>query len=381
MKKISLSIIAVAALLVAVTFTGCTREESKEGNGPATLVLKIRQGETRANTTAVGATTITLNDGFVFVTNGSNRIVHALQIVPNSATAGQVNVGDLTNGSGTAVFTLPAGATNVHVFGNVADVAAWTAKSITAANAIGKLITDYTEDIDIKVADLSVTNGVAKVPLYGTDDISPNGSNYESEPQVSPVAARIEITKISALEEKVATFKLAGIYVNAYYPARDFSGGDGVAVKNNGQDDTKYAVSSEYNGLSGILCDEYTTVLTPSIGTGVVSIAPSSNIWAYNLTVPKTTAHYFPHLVLKLTEVSSGTKATNSISNETKFLTVKNVVDNSGILKFTKGNIYRIANIVFTDTDLYDDPEPLLGTLAVEATLVPWEFKDVSVSF
>ena len=29
MKKISLSIIAVAALLVAVTFTGCTREESK----------------------------------------------------------------------------------------------------------------------------------------------------------------------------------------------------------------------------------------------------------------------------------------------------------------------------------------------------------------
>jgi hypothetical protein len=161
MKKISLDIIAVAALLVAVTFTGCTREESKNGNGPTTLVLKIQQGETRADMAPVSSpTSISFADGWVFVTNGSGVIVHALQIVSGGATTGQVNVGDLTAGTGTASFQVPAGATDVYVFGNVANVPAWTALNLTAANAIGDPITTYT-GAAIAVADLKVAEGVA----------------------------------------------------------------------------------------------------------------------------------------------------------------------------------------------------------------------------
>jgi hypothetical protein len=387
MKKISLSIIAVAALLVAVTFTGCTREESKNDNGPATLVLKIEQGvESRANVASVSNTTVTLSSGWVFVSNGVGRIVHALEIVATGITAGdgEVCIDDLIAGNGKAVFAIPSGATTVHVFGNVTGVTAWPA-GVTAANAIGDDITTYTEGTKITVSNLSVTNGVANVPLYGSDGIAGGPSAFTSSPKVYPVAGRIEIAKISALKSNITAFTVDEIFINNYYPSRNFIGGLGDALVNNGTTVANYATSSpgKYEGLTaGELYDLDDLAAGDDSGTPPRMVAkPVSNILAYNLTAPTTDDYYFPHIVLKLTGVTTATDVLPKLTGATKYLTVKTATDVDGLISFKKGNIYKIADIQFSNTDLAETPEPQLGTLTVKATIVNWVINDIKVAF
>jgi hypothetical protein len=109
--------------------------------------------------------------------------------------------------------------------------------------------------------------------------------------------------------------------------------------------------------------------------------ATTDKVWAYNLPVPALGAseEYFPHIVLKLTGVTS-TGSTN-YTNADKYLTVKTATAGSGALKFTKGHVYTIADIQFTDTDLFDTPEPALSTLTVTAKVKDWIILPITVSF
>lgn len=110
---------------------------------------------------------------------------------------------------------------------------------------------------------------------------------------------------------------------------------------------------------------------------------PNTNILAYNLTAPKLGAsdYYFPHIVLKLTGITTAQNVTPALTNATKYLTVKTATDASGLISFTKGNIYKIADIQFSDTDLFDTPEPQLGTLTVTATIKNWVINNINVAF
>ena len=362
------------ALLVAAVFTGCSREESNNANVASTLVLKISQGASRASTVPISASDPVFDEGWVFVTNGGGTIVHALQIVSGTASTGQVSVTDLTTTG--ASFTVPAGVTNVHVFGNVGDVTAWP--SFTYLTALGRDITDFTEDVDLTVDNLNVIQGVSQVPLYGTAGITGSAPNLASDPEVYPVASRIEIAKISTLASEFDAAELKAIYINYYYGARNFVGGDGTARVDNGSTVANYGGSSDkYTGTAGILHDEAIDEDFTIVSSRLEVVpATSSHVWAYNLPVPAITGAYFPHIVLKLEITPTGDSAV------TKYLTVKNASDgSSGFLKFAKGNIYTIADIQFLASDIFDTPEPEVSTLTVTAKVKEWNFIPVTVSF
>jgi hypothetical protein len=376
MKKTFLHITTAAALLVAMIFTGCSREESNN-DGPRTLVLKIGKSATRAETAAVTSNTPTFTDGWVFVVNGSGVILNALKIGPN--TGDDVSVATLTTSG--KKFAISASAQKVHIFGNVGNVTAWPG-TLTAANAIGRNISTLT-GVALTVANLSVTDGVTKVPLYGVDGITlDSGTDYVSEPELVPVASRIEITKVTADPAgMVSAFTVTDILINHYYPSRTLVGGDGLAkVAYTKDDDYTYGTAGDnYYGLSGILYDNVNKAATNVSGTMTATPA-SSKVWAYNLPVPAVTTDYFPHIVLKLTGVT--TTGDGAVSNVTKYLTVKSASKvGEGKLEFTKGKIYTIANLSFTKSDLSDTPEPEEIYLTVTVEVTDWEVIPIVTSF
>ncbi len=116
------------------------------------------------------------------------------------------------------------------------------------------------------------------------------------------------------------------------------------------------------------------------------SVQPDNDVWAYNVFA-NTTA--IPHIVLHFTDMSvSDTMVPNSVTGTAgeAFLTVTRYLVSGVEEELKGGNIYRIANLEFDESDLDETPEEKTPeedefSVYVEVTILPWTVIDVIGGF
>jgi hypothetical protein len=379
-RNLFFSIISAAAVVLAVGFTNCSREGSNEDNEPSSVFLKVLLDETRAVADSVlNQSNPTFTTGWVMLTNSNGIVLFADEIG-----GGGTTVAALENGK--TYTNVPAGVQNAHIFGNVGTISSWP------ASPVGKNITNY-RDIAVTVAQVSKADGtVANVPLYGTDAIVPDGSNYKSDVTVSPIAGRVEINRIvmqTTEKTGVTSFKVKNIFVNYFYPTRGFDGNGTSAIKDGGQTKINYAAGTAPYTVAGELYDAVDVTSadnSPIVNRNGVKPA-SKQVWAYNLLQPAEpptgTTIYFPHIIVEISNIdvvatSGDVYNTYENGNPTFWLTITGVTDGTSPLNFTKGNVYKINEILFTLGDLSDIPEPSDKSVKVTASVVKWKVREVT---
>jgi hypothetical protein len=376
MKRNLFSLASAAAFVLAVVFAGCTREEVKDGkDGVSAVTVRISLGESRAATSVTPGTNPTFTTGWILFTSGAGIVVEAEQIGGSGA-----SIADLTNPGTGVTFTVPATASAVHVFGTVADVTAWP------TTLLGASISSITGTV-VTVADLYNSGDATKIPLYGSAAITPDGQgNFESNPQISVIAGRVEIKSIAMAYDAatVTSFKVKNIFVNYFYPSQNFAASLlPSTITNGGSTPGNYAASTPPYTTASVLYDVVgiTSADLPAGGPyarEAVVPTPTADRWAYNLLAPAS-GTYFPHFVIEISNIDvvavSGDPNydTYEDGNPTFYLTVKGVASQVGAaLDFTKSNVYQIEEVLFSLSDLSTIPEPADKNVKCVVTVKPW---------
>jgi hypothetical protein len=399
MKRNLLSLISAAAVLVAVVFTGCSREETKD-TGTKSVFLKITSAETRVvgSPTTNGAKAA-ITEGYVFFTNSSGIILKSVTFgAAADYTAAAFTAGQLID-------PVPGAANTVYVVANIAAVDVSSLPGTPVGANVSSYLNGTVEVIGLDDATGSYTN----IPLYGNGAIVPDVTDYKADIEVAPVASRIELKAITMHESAshVTKFTVKNIFINNYFEESD--GTAAGAIKNNGAAAASYvAGSGNYTDLA--LYDVVGDQVNPSddvvSGNHYGAIAGTNKVWAYNLLAPATyggspgtavTAAQFPHIIIELTidevdDAAYDAYVEDALSNPiTWYLTVTNVVPENtanpsaaDYLKFEPGKVYQFDSsigITFTLEDLSPTPEPTNKKVTAKVTVKAWDIVAVDPVF
>ncbi|MCD7935744.1 MAG: hypothetical protein LUG98_02690 [Tannerellaceae bacterium] len=388
--KIKSLFLTTAVLLT--TFTACNKED---GTNPSPdvegvedgLYIKFTQGINEGSRADAGqiadGTAVTFTSGQLFFVDGSDNIVEAVDITSTAQGGTSITVGQLKSGV---------------VFPNVKDLAA---KVYILGNHQVSPVPAKFEDVLKETTTLSnqadaPSYGVAKATLFGEGDIqdataaikTATGADKQAVFDVYPLIARLELKQITG-KNLITGYKLAGIYINNFYYKVNVDGraGDVTAFYDYKKNVSQYAKGAGYEAAwEQILFDEPAKTAVQVAPSTDWSVQPDNDAWAYNVFA-NTTA--IPHIVLHFTDMSvSGTMVPNSVTGTAgeAFLTVTRYLV-SGVEEEVKGgNIYRIANLEFDETDLDETPEEKTPeedefSVYVEVTILPWSVIDVIGGF
>jgi hypothetical protein len=392
MKKNSLNFIYAAALLLAVGLVGCSRESANDENAPRATFLKVESAVSRASGDIVTASAANFRaPGFVFFVKADGAIMKQLEIKENGGTneydaavgskQNQITIGQLT-GAGKLIEGVPATVTDVYIIATLPSTTFFPSTVGTNIKGYIEAATNAEDAYDNGGGLGTKVGSVSNVPVIGTAALESDLSDWKAEVKVAPAFGRIELTKVSGKGE-IEDFVLEGVYVNYYYTDLGLDGtyrdnppyaANTSDLVNNGQTDSHYANATSLGNYAdaavGILYDE--SGFTK--GSNSYTFGASKAL-AYNLPALKTTGYYFPHLVLKISNVVL-TGGNESIKADTYFITVQHATlhnDASGAyLNFTAGKSYNISELSFDKEDLSIIPEPLEKRVTVSVTIKDW---------
>ena len=339
----------MTALVAVVALAGCTKNENV-ATEDASVFVKISSGvDTKAIGDAIGTKPYVFTDGYMFFVGGgtiTKRIV--------IGASGDFTVAQLQSGQ---TITVPSSSTEVYVVGNIptTGVTMPGAGPISAVQAL--LISVQSQ------ADASVTGD--KVTLYGKGNIGSGSANVT----VTPITARIEIAQISA-GGAITSYKVAGIFVNHYYPNSKLDGTIGGSLVNNADDVAKY-VGNGTAYPSTLPLYDYNASGLPAMTSLVCAPTPAGKFWYYNVMAPSDAPDAaVPHIVIRLTDVVAG----GYNYPNPQFITIKAFKDgsNTALTKLTAGHAYKLLNVPFTESDLTDKPETATIDVSVSITINNW---------
>lgn len=126
----------------------------------------------------------------------------------------------------------------------------------------------------------------------------------------------------------------------------------------------------------------------PDVTNGATIVPPVTTpkpAWAYQVcpsTVPAsgqtTPVGDIPHIILKLTEVQY---VNNPLGATTLYVVVSKYKDsttNDNILEFKRGNVYRINNLVFNQTQATGKPYDSNISVTCSVTVKPWVINTIN---
>ncbi|MCD8103081.1 MAG: hypothetical protein LUE26_11025 [Alistipes sp.] len=416
-------LLAVAAL-AAMALAACSKDNEKGGQttnpeeGIFIQFTGLNEPNSRTLTDPVADNTpVTLDKGYlVFGDVVSDKVTHVVAIGTSTPTDPAVTVNALENGM---VFS-GIEATHVYVIGNLNGV------TVQIGDNLASLLANTVDVLD----QTDVTGGLSTATLFGLGQIDPAtnsaavaaGATKQAIFSVRPVAARLELSKISAsagTDGNVISYKLSGIYINNFYlelgingsivDANPYPAGKHVDFQD---DHTRYLPSgggylSAWNGklFDGLAVSSDTNleILSEDVDPG--------KVWAYNVLAPYGNGNSkaaVPHIVLHFTEMTldydptpaqDGSTETSTpgeylfYNSETNtdgecYLTITRYIQdlgqaNEADLAIDAGFIYKITDVPFTPDDLGElpetDPEIKDGfKVYVQVTFVPWQAKNVT---
>lgn len=452
MKRFFSSALIVCATL-AVGLTGCQNDKPVEnpetdGKNVAIKLFQSNGGGTRAvgehvgydneNDNIADDQVVTVKSAYIYFTTGSGNIVDYIEVLfDDDADEPYDNIANTvgydTAKEGFVAVNLPSNVIKVIVAGNVTE----------GNHATGTVYpTTLSENVYEELETIYLTDqadedwGVANVTLFGEDDLElmdpANGidddddddddakDDYEAKVVLKPIAARIEIGRISASDDsKIVSYNLRGIFINGAFidMAIDGSTVGNLAINDAGvttaitydpeneEGDFAYGAWNNYLAnytFQGATWDDPAAQDLFAQNDPATTYGPVNNneieakdVWAYNLLVPD--AAFLPHIVIMVENVvvkgNGWVDETNEVLDtetyrEKKFLTIRNYYWTNPVggvrtklETFAQGDVYRLGNIAFTEDDLTTTPEG--GFFDASITIEPfeWNVREIEVDF
>ncbi len=350
-----------AMIAIAVLLSACnTMDENIAGVESGNVYVRVNKHTTKSNAAPVTDPTIVFNGGFLYFASGSGQITERLTVTDDNAALTESSVGIQTLEAG-VVIAVPANSVSVYLPANVP--ASITLPATGAYTVVEQTLLSLNSQYD-------GTGGVTVATLYGGSTITapvPPAVDASAVIEVRPLASRIEISTITGGTGISGTWKVDGIFINAfdlqqYIDAERYAASfqDNQSIPGNYVSGTTGYPTAD-NGLYY----DYNTAGIGSLSTNVYAPATAGNVWSYNLF-----AGLLPHIVIRLTGITG--------YNDPQFLTVRTYQTGTGtpITVFERGKIYRIPTIAFDADDLSEVPEPILQDVAVTVNLIDWTFED-----
>jgi len=363
MKTIKLFAITAAALVLGLS--SCMKDVNTPSVDIYKVTLRLQSAATRAELPiAVPGTTVLISNGYICFVSANDAITDVYTISTNPTSGKNIRNTDL----GAAPVTLenvPGTSARVYMITNTGSHAALTAP------AVGGSMTAYlTNNMDVRDQGIytTVTSTGSANLTAGSDSDARNAAIT-----LSTDVARIQVKGITF--DGDVTGKVAGIFINGYYPTMALNG-TGNSLRMSG-------ISGDYDEVNGssvfpasLLTFVYDNV-DKSFDTGtatVVGPALAGGVWAYHLFKSST-----PQIIIKLTDVVVGGQALTT----DQFITIngfKNSATSAVINALEGGMIYTINTESLVIKYEKMTPEPGKTLINVDVTLVPVTCQETQVT-
>lgn len=403
-------------LLASVLFA-CNDKETMEeipDSGINKVTLNVEQAAfTRGINGEKGAAEYAiLGSGKLYFLNSAYTSIFQRQLTPTEVTTLANTSLTPTSGNTVTISGVPSSAQYLYFMANIkTDVGQVFPAVEGSTSADARLRLDRLQ------------GNAQNVPMSG---LSPafttvSGNNYSVSVSISPIVARMELGQVtcqnvtigSPISTDIVSYKLSGVFINNVNQYVRLDGtpylNAPVNIVNQAgwpSDWTSYFTDNVnfpyYAGGSPSSPGDWTAnafvdYCTPTTGgltfypdatngaTIVSPVAAPKPAWAYQVcpsTVPiagqTTPVGDIPHIILKLTEVQY---VNNPLGATTLYVVVnkyKNSVTNDNILEFKRGNVYRIDNLVFNQTQATNKPYDSNISVTGRVTVKPWVINSIN---
>ncbi len=408
---------AALLVIVASVMFACDDKETLEevpvsGNNNVTLSVEQTAFTRSINSEKGVAEYAVLGSGKLYFLNSSYTSIFQRQLTPTEvATLANTSV-TATSGNAVTISGVPSSAQYLYFMANI-------------KTDVGQVFpaVEGTTSADARLRLDRLQGNAQNIPMSGLSSafVLNSGNNYTASVAVSPIVARIELGQVtcqnvtigSPISTDITGYKLAGVFINNVNQYVLLDGtpylNAPVSIVNQAgwaTDWEAYFTSNTifpyYTGGSPSAPSDWTAnafvdYCTPTTAglsfypdaangsTIVPPIAVPKPAWAYQVcpsTVPAsgqtTPVGDIPHIILKLTEVEY---VNNPLGAKTLYVVVtkyKNSVTNDNILEFKRGNVYRIDNLVFNQTQATNKPYDTNISVTCSVTVKPWVINSVN---
>jgi hypothetical protein len=390
-RTIKSLVVAVSIAAVGATTVSCVNDDLTDctTNSPLadrSVVVKISSPSesTKAIEDSEDGQSVVLNRGHLLFTDAQGAITKVLGIsnttpVPNPAAPDSVYLSELTGTNGATILNIPAASDSAFVIANL--------PSVLIQPAVGVNISTLRNANIITVESQGKTKDLT---LFGGDVINQGTTTNTCAFTVYPLAARIEIAKISgnALGSIITDFQIDGIFMYNYYEDMQFNAVSTAnifapAIDKNNPNAQFMENSTEYpTSMKGIVYDyDAANGISQSLPTAITEHFPAVNkVWGYNQLAPTSPAGTIktPKIFIRLSNIK--TSNPNVLINGTRYLTVDSLQNNgTTVTELQPSHVYRIKDIKFSEKDIQVVPGQQPINVAVTVTLAKWTSVDTDV--
>lgn len=400
MKKNLLMMIAVLAMV----FASCNNDEQNENipaGKPAQLSVKLAgvvkapssraieaPGKTAAGTIQLMPAGSGLT-GQIYVINSTGVVTYHEALNVSQALVdngpGQILTRDVPSDSRVYIIgNIPAGNTSLstEVVDGTTTLAQIQAKSDLLTTLIPQTV-GGSQLQSYQTVVLANSDGAAKQITLNGNPLDNDRTTVEATVSIelNPLVSRIELGKVTG-DKNILGFKVAGVYVDDWYPSFTYGGSFAGTMFSQGQNtlesaDATYKANTLGNAgeWAAVSVDPTDLETNPFIAT-----PGAGNVWAYNVAAGSLSR---PIVLLKDVSYPADTDGNGTIEDgetytetRTLYLTVTsyNGIENN---VFKRGAIYSIGGlangIVFGPTNTGLTPNPANVSLQVSVTIKEWE--------
>lgn len=379
MKKYFGLMVATLLGLASCTMTTEENEEVINADYVQDVFVKFENVEqskpgTRADEAGkTGTDKVAFASGYLFLITNQDNIKLCYRITPSGGAATNlaqrvINVtdfwGDASGATGYAFQNVSGEVKKVYIIGNMPDaVAEATVRSKTTLSELKDIAVPLTGQSDIEHVTM---DGIGTLSAVGGDN-----TKQEVSVQLSPLCSRIEIAKITATGA-VSDYKLRAIYVSHFYSE--------MALDED-NDPTKQQLfilgggGADYTATYKLMCDEADVSANPDAVLAATTskvATPANGVWGYQFFPGIDADRISPRVVVKLTDISStiGSYANTQYLNIRGFKTSSD--PNAVPMGLARGQVYKIEDLQFKESDLSDVPNPADISLTVKVSVNPW---------
>ena len=407
---------ALLMFLVSAMFACDNKETTDESpmSGINNVALSVKQSAlTRGISNQKGAAEYAvLGSGKLYFLNSSMTSIFQRQLTPTEITTLANTSSTASSGNPVTITGVPSSAEYLYFMANI-------------KTDVGQVFpaVEGTTSADARLRIDRLQGSAQNVPMSGLSPAftmtSPN--NYTASVEITPIVARIELGQVtcqnvtigSPISTDITGYKLSGIFINNVnqYVRLDATPylNSPVNIVNQAGWSTDYAAYftnnvnfPHYAGGSPTAPNDWTAnafvdyctpissglSFYPDATNGSTIVPPTVTpkpAWAYQVcpsTVPTsgqtTPVGDIPHIILKLTEVQY---VNNPLGATTLYVVVskyKDSTSNNNILEFKRGNVYRIDNLVFNQTQATNKPYDSNISVTCSVTVKPWVINSIN---
>lgn len=406
---------ALLTALVSVLFACSDKEAIEEmpESGVNNVSLRVEQsGFTRGVNNQKGAAEYAvLGSGKLYFLNSAYTSIFQRQLTSAEITTLANTALTPTSGNAVTISGVPSSAQYLYFMANI-------------KTDVGQVFpaVEGTTSADARLRLDRLQGNAQNVPMSGLSPaFTPSSGNYyTASVEISPIVARIEIGQVTCqnvivgapISTDITSYKLAGVFINNVnqYVRLDATPylNSPVNIVNQAAWATDYATYFTANpnfpyyaggspsAPSDWTANAFADYCTPTAaglsfypdatnGATIVPTVAPKPAWAFQVcpsTVPTsgqtTPVGDIPHIILKLTDVQY---VANPLGATTLYVVVskyKNSVNDDNILEFKRGNVYRIDNLVFNQTQATNKPYDANITVTCSVTVKPWVINSIN---